>query len=128
MTSCFTFSYSVPMHVMRKYNAKPQRICIFFFRILHRLFAYKNIKLTVNGKGFLEIFRDSLLDKILIRRRTLTLESIVSSPWWCLCGCSGSSSTPFEAEAFGTRGRGGISVIGSLMSPSPRSPSSYVLL
>ena len=31
MTSCLTFSYSVPMHVMRKYNAKPQRICIFFF-------------------------------------------------------------------------------------------------
>ena len=30
MTSCLTFSYSVPMHVMRKYNAKPQRICIFF--------------------------------------------------------------------------------------------------
>ena len=31
MTSCLTFSYSVPMHVMRKYNAKPQRICILFF-------------------------------------------------------------------------------------------------
>ena len=28
--SCLTFSYSVPMHVMRKYNAKLQRICIFF--------------------------------------------------------------------------------------------------
>ena len=31
MTSCLTFSYSVPMHVMTKYNAKPQSICSFFF-------------------------------------------------------------------------------------------------
>ena len=31
MTSCLIFFYSVPMHVMRQYNAKPQRICIFFF-------------------------------------------------------------------------------------------------
>ena len=30
VTSYLTFSYSVPMHVMRKYNAKPQRICSFF--------------------------------------------------------------------------------------------------
>ena len=29
VTSCLTLSYSVPMHMMRKYNAKPQRICIF---------------------------------------------------------------------------------------------------
>ena len=27
--SCFTFSYSVPMHVMRKYSAKPQRVCTY---------------------------------------------------------------------------------------------------
>ena len=33
MTFCLTFSYSVPMHVMRKYNAQPQRICIFFVYI-----------------------------------------------------------------------------------------------
>ena len=34
MTSCLTCFYSVPMHVMRKYNAKPQRICIFFWLVL----------------------------------------------------------------------------------------------
>ena len=34
MTFCLTFSYSVPMHVMRKYNAKAQRICIFIFNFL----------------------------------------------------------------------------------------------
>ena len=35
MTSCRTFSYLVPMHVMRKYNAKPQGICIFFSNHIH---------------------------------------------------------------------------------------------
>ena len=33
VTSCFTFSYSVHMHVMKKYSAKPQRICTNFFII-----------------------------------------------------------------------------------------------
>ena len=33
VTFCLTFSYSVPMHVMRQNNAKPQRICRFFFLV-----------------------------------------------------------------------------------------------
>ena len=33
MTSCLTFSYSVLMHVIRKYSVKPQRICTYFLRV-----------------------------------------------------------------------------------------------
>ena len=35
--SCLIFSYSVPMHVMRKYNAKPQRICRYFLYHVYRM-------------------------------------------------------------------------------------------
>ena len=45
MTSCLTFSYSLLMHVMRKYNAKPQRICIFFFRIRIRIMCRIRVSL-----------------------------------------------------------------------------------
>ena len=44
MTSCLTFSYLVPMHVMRKYNAKPQRICSFFCVALFLVFFLKTKK------------------------------------------------------------------------------------
>ena len=49
MTSCLSFSYSVPMHVMRKYSAKLQRICTYFFSV----YWIKANRKSVLGTGWL---------------------------------------------------------------------------
>ena len=68
MTSRLTFSYSVPMHVMRKYNAKPQRIWIFFRNKIPRYTRQSFAWLNCQFHGYcLNVFfsRFSLQRKVL---------------------------------------------------------------
>ena len=73
MTSCLTFSYSVPMHVMRKYNAKPQRICI-FFKLIYSYQKTKWMKIKAYKLKFLYFINEAI--SILHAPRSFFYEEI----------------------------------------------------
>ena len=83
VTSCLTFPYSVSMHVMRKYNTKPQRICSFFhfkwiywfFRIhmncFNFFYAFENSRVHITHKNFSHNWTNSctIIGSIFFRNR-----------------------------------------------------------
>ena len=52
VTSCLTFSDSVPMHVMRKYSVKPSRISTYFLLFYLEKSSYSNEKVSLAAVGW----------------------------------------------------------------------------